>query len=174
VVYKLRPLQLAFEFEDWPYHLGDTIDLIVDLDPSGDVAVREVRVGLECQQRYWESSTLTMEVPIITHDLTGGEGVAPPRQTGTDTVVKQVTREHKETFVHSSVLFLKDEKLRAGPRAMSVKLEIEQVPPPHASEVRELIKDPDRWWSFRWILVAMVNVVRGLPRRRVAAWAVLE
>ncbi len=168
MVYKLRPLELALEFEDRPYKLGDTIYVRLDLKPNGDVSVREVRVDLECQQRYWESSTLTMEVPVIIHSLQGGEGVSAPRQTGTDTVVKQVSKELKESFMHSSVEFLNGETLRMGsPRTAEVKLEIEPVPPPHAAEAKELVKDSGRSWSFNWTLIAEVNVVRGRnPKQR--------
>lgn len=46
-------------------------------------------------------------------------------------------------------------------RSYNVRLEIEPVPPPHAAEAKELVRDPDRSWSFKWTLVAKVNVVRG-------------
>mgnify|MGYP001232824560 CR=1 FL=1 len=52
MVYRLRPLELSFEFEDRSYRLGETVRLTVELTPSTDVQVREGRVDLVCEQRY--------------------------------------------------------------------------------------------------------------------------
>ena len=50
MVYKLKPLELSFDFEDRWYDLGDTIDIQVNLKPNGEVGVREARVDLVCEE----------------------------------------------------------------------------------------------------------------------------
>ena len=52
MVYKLKPLELSFQFEDREYNLGDTVDIQVNLKPAGDVSVREARVDLVCEEVY--------------------------------------------------------------------------------------------------------------------------
>ncbi len=52
MVFKLKPLELSFDFEDREYDLGDTIDIHVDLSPNGEVDVREARVDLVCEERF--------------------------------------------------------------------------------------------------------------------------
>ena len=161
MVYRLRPLDLEFDFDDRPYRLGDTIKLTVGMNPKADVQIREARVDLVCQERYSEKSTMSMEVPII-GQVSGGRGSSSVIQMGTETVTKQVNKEQKETHVHSSVVFDSDSELSSQrPRRVDVDLEIEPVPPPHAADAKALVKDPSRSWSFAWTLVAEVNVVRG-------------
>ena len=160
MVYRLRPLELDFEFEDRPYKLGEAIRLTLDMKPKRDVHVREARVDLVCQERYSETSTLSMEMPVSQ----SGGGAAPGTRIliGTTPVTKEVRKELKETHVHSSVVFLKDTTVSSlAPGPFNVELEIEPDPPPHAEEAKELVKDPSRSWSFKWTLVATVNVVRG-------------
>ena len=77
MVYRLRPLELTFEFEDRPYKLGDTIKLTVDMNPKGDVHVREARVDLVCQERYFEQTTLSMEMPVF-QTVQRGQGSRGP------------------------------------------------------------------------------------------------
>ncbi len=52
MVFKLKPLELSFDFEDRSYELGDTIDVRVNLTASGDVDVREARIDLVCEERF--------------------------------------------------------------------------------------------------------------------------
>ena len=63
-----------------------------------------------------------------------------------------------ESYVHSSVVFLKDLALCSGsPDAYRMKLRIEPVRPKRFSDAG----DGGGAWSFRWWLRAMVHVVRG-------------
>ena len=39
MVFKLKPLELSFDFEDRIYELGDRINIQVTLTPNGDVNV---------------------------------------------------------------------------------------------------------------------------------------
>ena len=43
MVYKLKPLEFTFEFEDRIYELGDTIDIELSLAPNG---------GRRCEGRW--------------------------------------------------------------------------------------------------------------------------
>ena len=160
MVYRLRPLESELDFEDRPYKLGETVRLTVAINPKSDVRVREARVDLLCEERYLENSTFSMEVPIF-QQVSTGRG-SRPVQIGTETVTKQVNKEQKEKHIHSSVVFASDAELRSGrPQRFGVDLDIEPVPPAHAADAKALVKDPSRSWSFRWTLVATVNVVRG-------------
>ena len=166
MVFRFRPLEVTLTVdEERAYKLGDTIRLRLDLEPRGDVHVREGRVDLVCEQQYWENSTLTMEVPIF-HTETRGHG-SITQQIGTQTVNKEVKKEFKETLVHSSVVFLNDTRLdSASSSTYDARLVIEPTPPPHAKDARELVKDASRSWTFKWRLVATVDVVRGRNPKR--------
>ena len=50
MVYKFKPLELTFEFEQRWYDLGETIDIQLNLKPNGEVDVREARVDLMCEE----------------------------------------------------------------------------------------------------------------------------
>ena len=157
MVYKLRPLEVSFDFEDREYRLGDTIKVGVELVPAGDVAVREARLDLVCEERYVQNYTVTGP------GLYASSGVAGP----VAQIPSQVTRERKETYVHSKEAFLTDARLSSGaPHRYDVKLRVETKPPTHLDDARSLQRDADRSWSFKWTLVATVNVVRGRDPKR--------
>ncbi len=165
MVYRLRPLELTFEVDDRPYTLGDTISLSVYLKSAADLRVRGARVDLVCEESYSERSTLTIEQPIF-QTTSGGIGHESKIQTGTTTVTKEINKNHRESHVHSSVTFLDDGELRAGSPPFNVELPIEATAPPHAAEAKDLVKDPSRSWSFKWTLVATVDVVCGRNPRK--------
>lgn len=82
-------------------------------------------------------------------------------------ITRRRSEERKETYVHSSVLFLAGTRLRSGvPSAHSAKLRIETVPPRHADEAAALERDATQSWSFKWTLVATVDIVRGRNPKR--------
>ncbi len=150
VTSRLRPLDVKLFFEDRPYKLGETIDLTTELDARGDVEVREGRVDLVCEARWTE---------IYTIMVSGGRSVrlggtinTPPK------IPKQVTKEHKETYIHSSVVFLQDTRLDSRTRgSYRARLEIEPESLPHAAEA-----------TVKWTLVAAVDVAgaRDIKTRR--------
>lgn len=99
VTSRIRPLDVKLIFEDRPYSLGETIELTTELDARGDVEVREGRVDLVCEERWREIYTIM--VPAATRaSQVGGTISIPPK------IPKQVNKEHRETYVHSSVVFL--------------------------------------------------------------------
>ena len=155
MVFRLRPLDIKLEFDDRSYKLGDTIDVNVALEPHGDVDVREGRLDLVCEERYTETYSVMVPVKWTT-----------TRHAGQVSVPKQGVKERKESYVHSSVVFLEDTRLRSGRTARHrAALRIEPVPPTHLDEAKALVRDAGSAWSFKWTVVASVNVVRGRDPR---------
>ena len=163
MVYKLKPLELSFDFDDRNYALGDTVNVQVAITPNGDVDVREARVDLVCEQRYTRSGS----------GIVLGAGGAVSAQggnafTSTDYVpATSSVSERTESYVHSNVVFLKDAAL-GGDRLSthSTSLSIQPNPPDRLKEARDLQRDSGSSWSFKWRLVAYVDVVRGRNPRR--------
>ena len=157
MVYKLRPLEVSFDFEDREYGLGDTIRADIELVPNSDVTVREARVDLMCEERYVENYSVSGP------GLYSNPGVAVPRAQ----ISNQVVREQKETYVHSTEIFLSDAKLAAGISLRYLaRLNIQPTPPVHLEDARALQRDADRSWTFKWTLVATIDVVRGRNPKR--------
>ncbi len=152
MVTRLRPVDMKLAYEDRPFKLGEKVDLVVELLPNRDVEVREGRVDLVCEERYTEVYTV-MVTPRRSRPVISPAGVIlPPR------IPKQVTKEHRETYIHSSVLFLTDTRLRSGmPNRYTVTLEIESEPPPHTAQ-----------GTVKWSLVAALDVAhaRDIKARR--------
>ena len=153
---RLRPLDLELIFEDRPYKLGRTINLTVELNPRGDVQVREGRVDLVCEERYTQSYTAMVRASrmrpggfqrgtlssVVEHEMTAK-------------VPKQVTKEHRETYVPSSVVFLTDERLKSG-KTTKYKARLE-IPP-------ELPRHPAKGivgWKVKWNMMVVVDVARA-------------
>ena len=143
MVFKLKPLELGLDFEDSGYELGDTINVRVMLTPNSDVDVRGGRVDLVCEEHYSQRGSAV---------VTGWTRAGGPRQLGTQS---------KETLVHSTSL-LEAGRLRAGtPSTRTARLLVQPTPPPHFEDAMALQGDAQSSWTFKWRLVATVNVARG-------------
>jgi hypothetical protein len=132
------------EFTERPYRLGETIDLRLELKPRGGVEVREGRVDLVCEERYVEA--YDRKVPVSAHSglITGKSGKSLPIAM----VPKREVLSRRESFVHSSVVVLKDARLQSGVgHRANARLKIEEEPPPHA-----------RIGKVSWKLVAAVDI----------------
>ena len=157
MVYRLNPLDLKLEVDSPTYKLGDTISLTVTLEPRGDVDVREARVDLVCVERFVHAAA------PASAGFASWSGV--PVQVSSSSI--HSTRERTESYVHSSEVFLRDTRLPAGvPSTHAIKLRIQPVPPRHTDEAKALIRDATSSWTFKWRLVAAVNVVRGRDPKR--------
>ncbi len=149
---RLFPVGVKIAFEDRPYRLGETVNISVELESRRDQEVREGRIDLVCQERWTEVHTVRVQVnrPRI------GSAVGAPEPT--ITVPKRVTESHREAYVHSSVVFLKDGRLQSG-RVFrhNATLLILPEPPPHGDEAR-----------LSWRLVATVDLAgaRDIKARR--------
>ena len=110
---RIRPLDAKLLFDDRPYNLGETINATVELNARSEIEVREARLDLVCEEHYTES--FTVNVPIGQRADTGAPsgmgGVYIPAS-----VPKLVHKDIKETYVHSSGVFLADSSLRARRR----------------------------------------------------------
>ena len=69
MISRLRPLDVAISFEERTYRLGEPIDLTIELMPHRDCDVREGRIDLMVEERWFERSTVSMEKPIIVQGL---------------------------------------------------------------------------------------------------------
>ena len=158
MVYKLKPFELSFDFEDRDYALGDTIDVRVTLTPRGDAEVREARIDLVCEQRYSQRGTSFVPDTYAQTSRAGSVVSGRTRHVGT---------ERKERVVHSTVSFLGATRLTgASPSVHSARLLVQPTPPPHFEEARALQRDAQSSWTFKWTLVATINVVRGRNPKR--------
>ena len=121
--------------EDRSYKLGDTIRLQVALTAKRDCQVSEGRVDLVCEERYSENfATVVPDIAALK-----ARSVDLSRAFPSPNVSQRETREHTDTYVHSSAVFLKGWRLRARlKRVYYVKLSIRLEPPPHAGETD--------WW----------------------------
>ncbi len=158
MVYKLRTLDLKLDFAQRTYKLGDTIDVTLDVQLHTDVNVREGRVELVCDQNWAKLATTFIPDTYATATPAGG---VISGKTG------QITQDRKESFVHSSVRFLDAGSL--SPNAASThtaRLRIEPTPPPRLADAMALDRDANSAWTFKWKLVATVDVVRGRNPRR--------
>jgi hypothetical protein len=113
--------------ETGSFRLGDTVELTVELKAKRNVEIAEGRVELECEERYIETYTRT-------HEIHRSPGIIMPGRR--QVVAAAPTREVREivtSFVHSSVVFLKDLELRSGAvSSFKVRLEIQHDMPAHA------------------------------------------
>ena len=145
---RLRPLDVKLLFDDRPYKLGETISVMLELSARGEIEVREARVDLVCEEHYTES--YTVNVPIGQRADTGAPaglaGVYIPAS-----VSKEVHKDIKESYVHSSVVFLTDSLLYSGAiDRYDISLGIEPEPPPHVSTA-----------IVKWRLELVVDVARA-------------
>jgi hypothetical protein len=169
MVYKLKPLELGIDLEDREYELGDAINVQVTLTPNGDVRVRQARVDLVCEETYTRSER------GIVMGVGGAQGIQGGNPLTTTDYVSgsSWTNQRTESYVHSSVVLLEDTTLRSGsPITRSARLQIRRELPKHFDEAAELQRDANSSWSFKWRLLARVNVFRGRDQKRQRTLAV--
>jgi hypothetical protein len=149
MVSRLRPLDVTIAFEDKLYELGETISCDVELLAKADIDVREARVDLVCQVHWVDIHTVM--VPTVMPSRggaaigdTGGVYVAPR-------IPKQVSKEYKESYVHSSAVFLQDTHVQSG-RGSSyrVRLEIQPETPDNAEK-----------GTVSWSVLAAIDISRA-------------
>ena len=151
----LRPVGLSVDFDDRQYQLGDTMDVTVELDPKTDVELREGRIDLVCEEIY----TKTYMVPLATPAASGDRLSAAAGAGAASASSKKVVQQHKESHVHSTALFARDTRLRAGSKgSYNAKLQIQQYTPPQSEEAAA---DANTTYDVKWRLVTTANVARG-------------
>lgn len=163
MVYKFKPLELTFEFEQRWYDLGETIDIQLNLKPNGEVDVREARVDLMCEEIHTRNQSGISMGSGGASSIAGGSFARSNDYVPTTTSVNQT----KESYVHSSVVFLKDKTLNPSDLiAHTAKLKIEQQLPPHFEDAKALIRNSEESWTFKWKVVASVNIARGRDQKK--------
>ena len=149
MVIRLRPLDVTLTFEDRSYKLGETISCDVELIAKSDVYVREARIDLVCQVHWAE--TYTVMVPAVMPSRGGavvgptGSVYIPPK------IPKIVSKDHKENYIHSSVVFLQDAQLQSDSRnTYQARLEIQPETPGNAEK-----------GTVSWSIVAAIDIARA-------------
>ncbi len=143
------PLELSVGFEARTYNLGETIDVLVELQPSANVSVRSGRLDLVCEERYIQRGESFVPDFYATNRVISGQ-------------TRHVAQERKESFVHSTVQFMEETRLTGGAiESRRVRLVVSNSAPPHFEEAKALERDASSSWGFSWTLVATVDVARG-------------
>ena len=146
---RILPVDMGLEFESRAYTLGETIDAVVEIRPNANIQVRSGRLDLVCEEHY----------------IQRGESFVPDFY-ATDRVIsgqtRHVAQERKEEFVHSTVRFMEETRLTGGATASRrASLVVGTALPPHFEDSLALQRDASSAWTFKWILVATIDVVRG-------------
>lgn len=153
----LRSVSVEIAFDERAYGLGESIGVKVRLSAGRSVEIREARLDLVCEERYAQSYTVNVPSgPPTDYGSPWGQfGVyRPPR------MPKQVNRDERDVYVHSSAVFLEDARLNGGTvQQFSFALHVENEPPPHSSV------GSSQWWLEVVLDVASARDVR--TRRRV-------
>ena len=149
VVSLVRPVDVEITFVERSYGLGESIGVKISLSARRDVEVREARLDLVCEEQFAESYTVSVSSgPPTDYGSPWGQfGVyrAPK-------VPKQVNQDKKESYVHSSALFLESVRLTAGSvQQLSFDMHIGEEPPSRATA------GSAQWW---------LEVVLDLARAR--------
>lgn len=149
MVSRLRPLVVNFFFENRTYKLGETIDIALQLKANGDIDVREGRVDLMCEERYKQTFTVS-----VTKSSSGGmRGGGPPIISKEN---RQVTHSRKESYPHSTAVFLSEARLSSGTTSKHrVKLVIGSEYPQHMSDPTATEAE------VSWALVAAFDVAKA-------------
>ena len=145
------PLRVNLVFRERSYRLGDTLHLTVLLSSRRDLEVVEGRIDLVSEERYAKSYALM--VPDYRAAKAAAGTVSPSTGTPLPSVMvpKREVEQRVERFVHSSVVFATDARLRRGfASRYSAKLDIQPDPPPHAGI-----------GAARWRLMATVRLSQG-------------
>ena len=163
MVYRLRPLELKLECDEGPFRLGERIALDLELTPNADVEVREARVDLVCEERHSRTGSAISIGMGGRATIQGGNPLIMTDYIPASTTVKQ----SKESYVHSTVVFLKDARLSSGQTTRyTPKLDIQPVPPRHLDDANGLESDATSSLTFKWTVVASVNIARGRDPRK--------
>ena len=144
----LQPVDVEVAFDEHTYGLGESIAATVKLIARREVEVREARLDLVCEERYAESYTVSVPSgqPTDYGSPWGQFGVYRPPK-----IPKKVDRDVRETYVHSSAVFLEGAMLNSGSaKQFSFDLCIKPERPPHASV-----------GSSIWLLEVVVDVAKA-------------
>ena len=149
MLHRMLPLELGLEFESRPYTLGETIEAVVEMQPSADIQVRSGRLDLVCEEHYTQRGVSFVPDFYASNMQISGQ-------------TSHVANDRKEQFIHSTVQFMEETRLSGGASATRrVSLAVGTEPPPHFEESLALERDASSAWTFNWTLLATIDVARG-------------
>lgn len=145
----IHPIKVDIDIEDRPYELGETINLALELTPTGDVEIRNGQAELICEVEYQERHVTMARVSSMTN-LT--YGALPPQGVTDEPKPNPVLEDHKDSLVVSSHVFLKDAILKEGvTEKYNIGLKIGHKAPPHAKEAI----------SVKWQVVTTIDIAHA-------------
>jgi hypothetical protein len=146
---RMLPLELGLEFEPRSYSLGETIDVVVEIRPSADIRVRSGRLVLVCEEQYTQRGVSFVPDFYATDRVISGQ-------------TSHVAQERKEQLVHSTAQFMEETRLTGGATASrKASLVVGTATPPHFEESLALERDASSAWTFKWTLLATIDVAMG-------------
>lgn len=146
---RILPKDLSLQFEERPYNLGETIEAVVEIQPSANVLVRSGRLDLVCEEHYTQRGVSFVPDFYASNRVISGQ-------------TRHVSEDRKEQFVHSTVRFMEETNLTGGRTASRrANLVVGTATPPHFEESLALERDASSAWTFRWTLVATLDIARG-------------
>lgn len=149
MLHRILPLELSLEVESRPYTLGETINVVVEMQPSADIQVRSARLDLVCEEHYTQRGVSFVPDFYASNMQISGQ-------------TSHVANDRKEQFVHSTVQFMEDTRLTGGTSTTRrVSLVVGTATPPHFEDSLALERDASSAWTFNWTLLATVDVARG-------------
>ena len=157
----IRPVDVEISFDERPYGLGESIGVKVKLNAGREVEIREARLDLVCEEQFAESYTVNVSTgPPTDYGSPWGQfGVyRAPR------VPKQVNQDKKESYVHSSAVFLESARLASGSvQQFTFDLRIGEEPPPRSTV------GSAQWWLVVALDLARARDVRARHKVSVVA-----
>ena len=101
MLHRMLPLELSLEFESRPYTLGETIEAVVEMQPSADIQVRSGRLDLVCEEHYTQRGVSFVPDFYASNMQISGQ-------------TSHVANDRKEQFIHSTVQFMEETRLTGG------------------------------------------------------------
>lgn len=136
------PIGVKLELKKKSFQLGDEIEFDICLIPHSNLNLKQVRIDLECEERYVESYTRQTQIRYKTGILKRTEAEL------IDTITEHPTRELREAFIHSTTALLKNRKLVTQQIvAVHSKMTIGTNRPPHSTT-----------GSLTWTIVATAEL----------------
>ena len=149
MVNRILPVDMSVEFESRAYTLGETIDAVVEIRPNANIQVRSGRLDLVCEEHYIQRGSSFVPDFYATDRVISGQ-------------TRHVAQERKEEFMHSTVRFMEETRLTGGATASRrASLVVGTALPPHFEDSLALERDASSAWTFKWTLLAIVDVAMG-------------
>ena len=155
MVSRLNPVTIRISFPRKTYSLGDTVNVMVHITAQTDVAIREARIGLECQIRCTEMRAGISRRDAVRRGRAGDDGMlgAPPQ-----TINVPFEVELSDTY--PSQTFLTNRRLQARRTySSSVLMEIPSELARNGAYAQSMARPA---FSWRVVVTADVSLARDV------------